>query len=399
MLLAVALIERRRLQAVFLAVVIVLVKEDGALVCGGVLAAHYTHQLWLAPRSGADRRRIALRAATVLGVMAAVFVLGLALLWWAGHGAAVEQETAGSRLGRAWGILVRTMRPGAAEARRAALVELLVGYAAVSVLLLLPLGVRLSRGLLLLLVSGPAPVLVLLVSGAHYKFADPLWAQRVATLMAVALACVVLAGSAGEASPRAPRLGWSAGSALALGALSWALQLALLARVGYSLRDRLDAPALWSGRGYAVSALAAGESGLWRCVAGRLPGGTPVLPVAEIVPFFHRQSIVFQGLESRASRPARLRVYRLGPTMPSRPAASRAPVRESGTWCRMSTASCRPSSRPVAGLLDAEGAGGPGEALRSAADSVIESMQRIESRRAPHSRPASRSSPRREIST
>jgi hypothetical protein len=127
--------------------------------------------------------------------------------------------------------------------------------------------------------------------------------------LAVALACVAVAGAGWEGAP-APARGWSAPWALSLGVLSWALQLGLLAHLDYSLRDRIDLRALWSGHGYAVSALAEGETRFWRCVGRRLPIGTPVSPVAELYPFFHRQSIVFQGLEVHAPRPARLRVVR-----------------------------------------------------------------------------------------
>jgi hypothetical protein len=321
-LLALALLERRRGQAVFIAVVTILVKEDGALVCGSVLAAYYARRLWLArSATRGERRRVALGAAAVLGATAAAFVLGLVLLWWLGRTTPVDQSTFGGRMDRAWGILARTVGPGAPEGRRAALVDLLAGYAAAALVLMLPLGARAVRGLLLFVVSAPPILVVLVVSGAHYKFVDPLWAQRVATLLAVVLACIALAGAGWEgdrgttrlrsdAREPAPARGWSVTWALSLGVLSWALQLGLLAHGGYSLAPRIDARALWSGRGYALSALPGGEVRFWRCVAGRLPVGMPVSPVAELYPFFHRQSIVFQSLEVHAPRPARLRVTR-----------------------------------------------------------------------------------------
>ena len=52
-LLALALVERRRGQTLLAAVALVLVKEDGALVCAAVLAAHYACRLWAA-RAGPD---------------------------------------------------------------------------------------------------------------------------------------------------------------------------------------------------------------------------------------------------------------------------------------------------------------------------------------------------------
>ena len=309
-LLALALLERRRRQALLVAAATVLVKEDGALVCGGVLAAHFARQLWLARATGVERGRIVRRAAIVLGATAVVFVVGMVGLWWLGDAAATAQPTASERVGRSWRVLARTLGPGAPASQRAALLDLVFTYAATSALLLLPLGARLRRGLALLAVSAPPVVGVLIVSGAHYKFIDPLLAQRVATLLALAVACVVLAGAAEPSQARSRRLGWSVVSVLLLAAASWALQLGLLARFGYALGKRANPPLLWSGRGSTLASLPREEVRFWHCLAGGLPGGTPVAPVPEVRPFFHRQSIVFWGLEERAARRPRVRVYR-----------------------------------------------------------------------------------------
>jgi hypothetical protein len=307
-LLVIALLEHRHGQALLVAAATILAKEDGAVVCFGVLAAYFARRLWQARSAPAgERQRVLRNAAAALGATTLVFFAGLALLWWAGQGAPAVQTTAAERLDRAWGILVRSIGPGAPEGRQAALLTLLSGYAALSLLLLLPLGVRLVRGLVLFLASAPPLAVVLVVSDAHYKFIDLLWAPRVAALMAVVVACAAVAGAAGD-DEHTPRSGWSAPWALSLGALSWALQLGLLAHANYSLPPRIDARALWSGRGYALSKLTDDEARFWRCVGRRLPIGTPVSPVAELYPFFHRQSIVFQGLEVHAPRPARLRV-------------------------------------------------------------------------------------------
>ncbi len=65
-LLALGLLEGRRIEVLVVAAVTMLVKEDGALVCGGVLAAYYARRLWLKRSApAADRRRIARRAAGV----------------------------------------------------------------------------------------------------------------------------------------------------------------------------------------------------------------------------------------------------------------------------------------------------------------------------------------------
>ena len=306
-LFALALVEGRRGPAILAAAAIVLVKEDGALVCAGVLAAYFARGLWAA-RGGppAERRAVALRAAASLAAAGLAFAAGLALLWWAGLASPAEQTTASERLGRAVGILVRTLGPAAPASRRAALRELLAGYAVLCVLLLLPLAARIGSGLALLLVSAGPLVTTLVVSDAQYKFATLLWAPRAATLMALAVACVAVTG----AGPPARRAGWSIAWVTAFALLSWALQLLVLARLDYPLGERIDARALWTGRGYAVSGLPAGELRFWRCLGERLPAGLAVSPVAELYPFFHRQTIVFQGLEQHALQPARLRVTR-----------------------------------------------------------------------------------------
>ncbi len=301
-----ALIEGRRGPAILAGAAIVLVKEDGALVCAGVIAAYFTRRLWAARSDPpADRRALALRAAASLAAAGLAFAAGLAVLWWAGLASPAEQTTAWDRLGRAVGILLRTLGPPAPASRQAALAELLAGYAVLCVLLLLPLAVRIGSGLALLLVSAPPLVTTLVVSDAQYKFLTLLWAPRAATLMALAVACVAVAG-AGSAR----RAGWSISWVAALALLSWGLQLLVLARLDYRLFERIDARALWSGRGYAVSSLPAEELRWWRCLGERLPAGLPVSPVPELYPFFHRQTIVFQGLEQHAVQPARLRVTR-----------------------------------------------------------------------------------------
>jgi len=82
--------------------------------------------------------------------------------------------------------------------------------------------------------------------------------------------------------------------------------------------------ALLSGKGYALSAVPTREIAFYRCIAARLPRGMPVSPATEAYPIFHRQSIVFHGLEAHAWHPAQLRVV----------PASAAAETENGALCR-----------------------------------------------------------------
>lgn len=302
-LLALALVERRRGQTLLAAVALVLVKEDGALVCAAVLAAHYACRLWAARAAGADaRRRLRREAAWSLGAAGLVFVAGLLFLWWAGHAAPVVQETASQRIDRAVGILWRTLQPASSDGRQAALLALLAGYGALALLVLLPLGRRLGAGLAVFALAAPPILAVLVVSDAQYKFATLLWAPRAATLMAVALGCLI----AVFPGPTAPGTTLRAVGTLLL--LSWAGQGALLARLSYPFWGRLDVPALWSARDTALSGMPRPDARFWRCVGATLPRGTPVSPPAELYPFFHQQSIVFRTLEVHAHEPAQMRI-------------------------------------------------------------------------------------------
>jgi hypothetical protein len=184
----------------------------------------------------------------------------------------------------------------------------LIGYALISGVLLLPLGRRLLRGLALFGLSAPVIVVLLSVSSAHYRFQLMLWPPRLAHLLALVVACLAYASA-----PRVTSLSRRGRAALAiLVLLSWSAQIALLSRVGYSPAARLDPTALVSGQGHLVSAYPAPEVAFLRCVAARLPGGLPVEVAGARHPLFHRQSIVFEGLEEVAWHPPRLRVVTQG---------------------------------------------------------------------------------------
>jgi hypothetical protein len=241
--------------------------------------------------------------------MTVVFALGLALMAVMADSASGQAIKGGHRIGESIRLLLNTLaRPGNPYRRwRVGLQEGLAGYALLGVLILLPLAARALRGFTLLLHSWWPIVLVLVISSSGYEFAREmmLWPPRLATLLALVVACVVFASRAASA-PAFP--GRAVAGVAALAAVSWALQLILLARLDYSPWPRLQALALLNGRGYRVAALPANEVRFLRCVAGRLPGGLPVSTPGDTHPFFHRQSIVFEGFEAMAARPPRLRV-------------------------------------------------------------------------------------------
>jgi hypothetical protein len=337
-LLAVASSEGRRVRALLCAIALALVKEDGALVCAAVLAAHHSCRLW-ALRGAADgaRRRAWRAAGWSLGAALLAFAAGLLLLWWAGHGAPAVQETAPQRIGRAAGILWRTLLPGSSDARQVALLRLLAGYGVLALLVLLPLGRRLAAGLAVFTLATPAVLAVLLVSDAQYKFKTLLWAPRAATLMAVALACLVALVAGRRSTSRA---GLAAAAALVL--LSWGGQGVLLSWLSYAARERLDLPALWSARERALSAAPRRDAGLFRCLGQALPRSTPVSPPAELYPFFHQQSIVFQTLEVHARQPAQLWIAHVENTVEPILAAPACATVRAGTYRVVATCEVAP---------------------------------------------------------
>lgn len=303
------LVERRAFTAALAACATVLVKEDGALVCGGVLVAFFARQLWDARAGPAPERRLLLRRTVLSAALSAlVFLAGLALLWWVGRASPEGQTTAAERAGRALATLARTLAGDAVPGRRSALLLQLASHATLTALLLAPLAsaARLARAAALVLATGGPLLAVVIVSDAHYKFMDLLWAPRAATLLAFVLGCGAVAATGPAPAPRRARL-----AAFALA--SWVLQVLFLGSLGYRIGHRLDLPALWAGRGYARANLPEAELRAWGCVARRLPSGLPVASIPELFPIFHRQSIVFEGLEAKAPEPARLRVFRVAP--------------------------------------------------------------------------------------
>jgi hypothetical protein len=146
-------------------------------------------------------------------------------------------------------------------------------------------------------------MVVLAVSSAPYRFELMMWPPRLALLVALLVACMAFAGSTPNRPTSPPRV---AASVVVLAALSWGLQVFLLSRIGYTVKPRLDVPALLTGNGYRASTVPPREMSFLRCVASRLPGGLPVLAPRGLIPVFHRQSIVLEGLEARAWHPPRL---------------------------------------------------------------------------------------------
>ncbi len=313
LLLALDLVDGRPKRAGLVGLLVVLVKEDGAVLCASVLLAYFTWRLWVL-RNGSrqERRRVVAAALASLLAMTLVFALGMAALVATAPASGSTQITAAPRVLDSLRILGQTAGGQGDPDARLRLQRGLTGYALVGALLLLPLGRRLPRGLLLLVVSSPPLVTVLVVSSGGYAFGLMLWPPRIATLLALVVACLVFAsstpGSPAASARPGPRPAWSAAGVGALILVSWGLQLPLLARVRYPLWPRLHAWALLDERGYRLSTLPRREVRFVRCIAEHLPAGLPVFPAGDTHPLFHRQSLVFGGLETRALRRPRLRV-------------------------------------------------------------------------------------------
>lgn len=310
--------EGRIRRALVPAALAVLAKEDGVVLCASVLVAFFALQLWERRAAPPAERRPLVKAASLsLLATLVVFVAGMALLVVMARVLPPSLMTAEGRLQDAFHNMGRAL--AGHGLLRENLVWGLTGYAGVVVLLLLPLGRRLGRGLALALVSAPPVLAVLVVSSGTYRFRYMLWPHRVAALVALALACIVLAQGARSALGRR-----ALAKALLLVALSWGLQLLALERSeGYT--PRLWAPGLAAGEGTRSAQLPPEELRFLRCLGERLPRALPVSAVADLHPVFHQQSVVFEAIMAHARHPPRLRVVAATSTAPSQAGFCRDP--------------------------------------------------------------------------
>jgi predicted membrane protein DUF2079 len=302
-LLALELREGRARRAIGVAALITLVKEDGAMLCACVLIAYFAPRLYeLRSASPQERRPVAAAAARSLLAAALAFAAGMALLWMMGRTLPQPQATASVR------VLDAVRKVGYAIAGhgqlRGNLLWGLGGYVAVCVLTLLPLGRRLFRGLVLLLVSSPLLLAILVVSAGTYRFRYMLWPYRLAALLGLATACLAFAAPMAASGGRR-----ALARVAAVVAITWALQLFVLQRAeGYSPWARLQAPALLRGDATRAARVPPDELRFLRCLGERLPPGLPVSAFGDLHPVFHRQSVVFEAREVYAWHPPRLRV-------------------------------------------------------------------------------------------
>jgi len=301
LLLALELLGGWTWRAVALAGIMVLVKEDGALVCGAVVLTHTVWRVGVARQTSKEEARRALRTGLLgLLVLAAVFLAGMALLAFMSHQHAGAQTTSADRLAPAVRAVARTLT-GHGRVRLLRLLDALRVYLLMSVLMLLPLGRRLPRGLLLF-GSVVTPLLaVVVVSSAVYRFNMMLWAPRIATLQAGVVAALVFASAAPKGRRSSPL-----GVVALLAVVSWAGQVGVLHRMGYPLGTRIAA--LGSAFGPPRSPLGPAEDRYLRCVASRLPWALPVSAAGNAHPLFHRQSLIFETRAAHPWHPARLRV-------------------------------------------------------------------------------------------
>ena len=120
-------------------------------------------------------------APRALLVLAVVFLAGMALLSFMSQQHAGTQATSADRLAPAVRAVARTLG-GHGRVRLDRIQEGLGGFLLMGLLMLLPLGRRLPRGLLLFALAAVPLVPVLLVSSAAYRFNMMLWPPRIATL-------------------------------------------------------------------------------------------------------------------------------------------------------------------------------------------------------------------------
>lgn len=303
LLLAVELIGGWSWRGVAVAAAIVLVKEDGAIVCGAVVLAHTAWRVAALRRTSKDEaRRALLSGLGALMVFALVFGAGMALLSVMSEHYSGTQAVFSGRLDRALRRAARAVSGQGPEARGYRLRDALEIYGVMSFLMLLPLGRRLLKGLLLCIVSIPPLLVVVVVSGAVAVFNMLLWSPRIATLQAGVVAALVFAAVTlpGQRPGRVAVV-------VALGIVSWAGQLAVLHHMQYPMASR------WGGLTSLVrpldSSVSEAEARFLRCVAGHLPSAFPVNVPKYIRPIFHHQSQVYGPRRAaRAWHPARLRI-------------------------------------------------------------------------------------------
>jgi hypothetical protein len=313
LLLALEIAGGRWKRALLVGTLVVLVKEDGAVVCASLLLAYFAGRLVDLRNGPADeRRKVLVLALQSLAAVTVVFAVGMAILFAAGRTVAAPQATAGPRILDSLRILGQTLT-GEDSFARWRLGRGLVGYALVAGLLLLPLGRRFFRGLFLILVSAAPLVVVLVVSAGGYGSGTMLWPPRLATFLALVVGCLVFvsatpAGASTSLTAEPPPAGRAAATTAALALVSWGLQLPLLAGVGYSPWPRLHVWALLGERGYRLAQLPKHEVRFVRCLAEGLPAGLRVAEAGDHNPFFHRQSIVFGTPGAPGGPPARLRL-------------------------------------------------------------------------------------------
>jgi hypothetical protein len=300
--LALELVAGRPRAAALLVALIVLIKEDGPVLCFSVLTAFFAWRLVaLRGAAPAARRRVTRRALVSLGAVTLVFLAGMALLHYVGERAPAQLERSTPRVDRSLRILELTVSGEARELQRRRLIEGTGAWAETVLLLLLPLGRRFPRGLGLFLLSAAPVLVVMAIASALYRFELMMWPPRLAPLTGLLLACVVVASS----TPRRPE---PAALTAALVLLSCGLQVVMLGGMGYRFWHRLDVVSLAESRGYVSSRVPPAELALVRCVARLLRAGLPGEVPRDLQAVFHRQSLVLEGLEDHAWHAPRLRV-------------------------------------------------------------------------------------------
>jgi hypothetical protein len=317
-ILTVGLVKERRVTVIAAAVAICLVKEDGAAACASILLATFTARMLLMRHEPPCRRLLLQRAAVGIAVCVAVFAAGIATLHAVRYLIPNDGDQLWStvRIGEALLILTSTLEgtgnPEWSERLRTGLSH----YALIALSLGFLLGRRVFAYLVVALIGAAPVVVVLAVSTAPYGFGNLFWPPRVATLLAPLYGALVAVSWASRPerslkNQDSPPAGFRPTFAvpLVLIAASWSLQLFVLRTAAdYSIRSRLDLPALISGTGSRASTLRPEELRFARCLAAELPDRFRISSQGPQSPVFHRQDLSFPGIESRAKSPPEIRI-------------------------------------------------------------------------------------------
>jgi hypothetical protein len=284
--------------ALWLAVPIVLVREEGAIVAWAVYALHE----WMQPAATVRRRLFRIARWTALWL--AVFSAGMALQ--------IAMQPAGSGPSRALATLPAVKIMLSNPELRRGFFHAVAGAAWLSLCAAIPLLALSWRALLAAAVALVPFVPPLVVASSSqlsalgvrdYGFS---WGPRFVILWSV-IACASLFAVASAERPPAIAPAARAALVTALAVASIAAQALALRRVRpYDASGRLAAFLPSRRASLTAGVLAPGEDALLRCLGREIPSSTPVSSGGSLFARFHRQDIVWPDRPGSAWAPPRL---------------------------------------------------------------------------------------------